>query len=277
MLAEWDRRFVTWRGHTLVRNDGLVWFLGELPVGVVLAAGLALAGRGVLVRQPAAASPAATAVGALVPLLGSSAARRRGRRAPLRALHLWGGCLGALVVLRVVHAVRRQRPARRAVRPAVRIGRLTYLRDTALSVGFGLLAGLPLAAVAVAAHYPEWIETLLSFLVVFSFFFLVGLTIRGILRVGFVQVTAGRRHRTSRSRPTWPEPAVDALRRRFCRCRRGPGPRALPGERRPRLAASPRDGSVAGRLSPGPTGVRVGRRHVDGALSRRIALQSAGC
>ena len=74
----------------------------------------------------------------------------------------------------------------------MRIGRPSYLRDTALSVGFGLLAGLPLAAVAVAADYPEWIETLLSFLVVFSFFFLVGLTIRGIPHVGFVQVNHGR-------------------------------------------------------------------------------------
>ena len=102
MLDEWDRRFVTWRGRTLVRNDGLLWFLGGLPVGVVLAAGLALAGRGGLVVVTLLQlALLLLPVGALVLFLVSLAARRRGRRASLRALHLWGGCLGALVVLRV--------------------------------------------------------------------------------------------------------------------------------------------------------------------------------
>ena len=88
----------------------------------------------------------------------------------------------------------------------MRIGRPTYLRDTALSVGFGL--------------------------------------------PGVVQVNHGR--------PTPPDiPLETSLAYSLPWMRFG-------------------DGSAAGRLSPGPTGVRVGRRHVDGALSRRIALQSAG-
>ena len=102
MLAAWDRRFVTWRGRTFVRNDGLLWFLGGLPVGVVLVAGLAATGRGGLVVVTLLQlALLLLPVGALVLFLVSLAARRRGRRAALRALHLWGGCLGALVVLRV--------------------------------------------------------------------------------------------------------------------------------------------------------------------------------
>lgn len=73
----------------------------------------------------------------------------------------------------------------------VRFGRPTFLKDTGLSVLFGALGALPVVAVVVAAGFPEWGETLLSFLVVFSVFFLVGLAIRGLLHVGYEYVNHG--------------------------------------------------------------------------------------
>lgn len=63
----------------------------------------------------------------------------------------------------------------------VRIGRPTFLKDTGLSVLFGAVGGAAVAAVVALAGFPEWGETLLSFLVVFSVFFLVGLAMRGLL------------------------------------------------------------------------------------------------
>lgn len=73
----------------------------------------------------------------------------------------------------------------------VRLGRPTFLADTALSVLSGVLGGLVVAAVVAAAGYPEWGETLLGFLVVFAFFYLVGLAIRAILHVGYEYVNHG--------------------------------------------------------------------------------------
>lgn len=67
----------------------------------------------------------------------------------------------------------------------VRLGRPTFLEDTALNVLFGVLGGLVVAAVVAAAGYPEWGETLLGLLIVFTFFYLVGLAIRAILHVGY--------------------------------------------------------------------------------------------
>lgn len=74
----------------------------------------------------------------------------------------------------------------------VKLGRPTFLRDTALSLGLGALGGLLVAAVAVVAGYPEWAETLWSFLVVFACFYVVGLAIRGLLHVGYEYVNHGR-------------------------------------------------------------------------------------
>ena len=72
-----------------------------------------------------------------------------------------------------------------------RIGRPTFLADTALSVMFGAAGGLLVTAVVVLAGFPEWGETLLGILVVFAAFFLVGLGIRGGLHLVFVDINHG--------------------------------------------------------------------------------------
>ena len=72
-----------------------------------------------------------------------------------------------------------------------RIGRPTFLADTALSVLFGAVGGLLVTAVIALAGFPEWGETLLSILVVFAAFFLIGLGIRGGLHLVFVYVNHG--------------------------------------------------------------------------------------
>lgn len=102
VLAELDRRFITWRGHTIVRNDWLFFFLGGLPVGALLAGGLVLSGRsGLVVVALLQLGLLVLPVVSAVLFLVSLAARRRGRRAALRALHLWGGVLGVLFALRI--------------------------------------------------------------------------------------------------------------------------------------------------------------------------------
>lgn len=73
----------------------------------------------------------------------------------------------------------------------VRLGRPTFLKDTALSVLFGAAGGLPVATVVTLAGFPEWGETLLSFLVVFSAFLLVGLGIRGCLHLMYAYMNHG--------------------------------------------------------------------------------------
>ena len=72
-----------------------------------------------------------------------------------------------------------------------RIGRPTFLADTALSVLFGAAGGLLVTAVVVLAGFPEWGETLLGILVVFAAFFLIGLGIRGGLHLVFVDINHG--------------------------------------------------------------------------------------
>lgn len=100
--AELDRRLITWHGRTFIRNDWLACFLGGLPVGALLAAGLSLAGRGgfVVVALLQLALLVLPVVFVAL-LLVSSATRRWGRGAAFRAVHLWGGCLGSLLVLRI--------------------------------------------------------------------------------------------------------------------------------------------------------------------------------
>ena len=106
VLADYDRRFITWRGHTIIRNDWLFFFLGGRPVGAVLAAGLAVAGRGGLVVVTLLQlALLLLPVVFVVLFLVSLAARRRGRRLAFRAVHLWGGCLGVLLVLRIATSV----------------------------------------------------------------------------------------------------------------------------------------------------------------------------
>lgn len=85
----------------------------------------------------------------------------------------------------------------------VRLGRPTFLKDTAVSLGIGVLGGLVLAAVAVAADYPEWTETLFSFLLVFVVFYFVGLAIRAILHVGYEYVNHGRSTPPTLARSTY--------------------------------------------------------------------------
>ena len=108
VLADLDRRFITWRGHTIVRNDWLIAFLGGLPVGAVLAVVLALTGRGgpVVLAVLLLGLLVLPALFVLLFLL-SLAARGRGRRASFRALHLWGGLLGVLVALRIASVLDR--------------------------------------------------------------------------------------------------------------------------------------------------------------------------
>lgn len=73
----------------------------------------------------------------------------------------------------------------------VRVCRPTFLRDTGLSVLFGAIAGAAIAAVVALAGFPGWGETLLSFLVVFSAFFVVGLAMRGLLHAMYSWVDRG--------------------------------------------------------------------------------------
>ena len=73
----------------------------------------------------------------------------------------------------------------------VRIGRPTFLADTGLSLLFGAAGGLLVTAVVALAGFPEWGETLLSFLVVFAGFFPVGLLMRLFLHIGIEYVNHG--------------------------------------------------------------------------------------
>lgn len=81
----------------------------------------------------------------------------------------------------------------------VRLGRPTFLGDTALSLVFGATGGLVVTAVVALADFPEWGETLLSFLVVFSGFFPTSLLMRLFLHIGIEYVNHGLD--ASRDRP----------------------------------------------------------------------------
>ena len=74
---------------------------------------------------------------------------------------------------------------------SLRFGRPTFLADSALSVLFGAAGGLLVAVVVALAGFPEWGETLLSFLVVFSCFYLVGLAMRAGLHLVYEYVNHG--------------------------------------------------------------------------------------
>ncbi|MEX2289955.1 MAG: hypothetical protein WD794_06470 [Mycobacteriales bacterium] len=73
----------------------------------------------------------------------------------------------------------------------VRLARPTFVKDTALSVLLGAVGGLLVATAVALAGFPEWGETLLSFLVVFAVFFVVGLAIRAGMHVGYEYVNHG--------------------------------------------------------------------------------------
>lgn len=73
----------------------------------------------------------------------------------------------------------------------VRLGRPTFLADTALSALFGAVGGLVVAAVVAFAGFPEWGETLLSFLVVFAFALPLGLVFRLIMHGGYQWINRG--------------------------------------------------------------------------------------
>lgn len=106
VLEDFDRMFITWRGHTFLRNTWLFWFLAGLPAGLLLAVGLAIAGRGGLVVVTLLQlALLLLPVLSLALFLVSLVARRWGRRAAFRAIHVWGGCLGALVVLKIAAKV----------------------------------------------------------------------------------------------------------------------------------------------------------------------------
>lgn len=73
----------------------------------------------------------------------------------------------------------------------VRIGRPTFLKDSALSAAFGAVGALPVAVVLALTDFPEWGETLLSFLVIGAFFYLVGLAIRALLHLAYAYMIHG--------------------------------------------------------------------------------------
>lgn len=74
----------------------------------------------------------------------------------------------------------------------VRIGRPVFLGDSFLSLLFGALGALPVVVVLVATGYPEWGETLLSFMVIFAFFYLMALAARLIFHVMYSWIDADR-------------------------------------------------------------------------------------
>ena len=105
VLAEWDRTFVTWRGRTFVRNPALPYALAGLAVGLLLTAGLAVAGRGGTVVVSLLQLGALLLPVVCLLLVGLSLARRgRGRRAAWRTIGAWAWCLLALLVLKVAAA-----------------------------------------------------------------------------------------------------------------------------------------------------------------------------
>ena len=73
----------------------------------------------------------------------------------------------------------------------MRFGRPTFLADTGLSVLFGAAGGLAVAAVVTLAGFPEWGETLLSFLVVFSSALPLGLVFRLLMHWGYESINRG--------------------------------------------------------------------------------------
>ena len=73
----------------------------------------------------------------------------------------------------------------------MRLGRPTFLGDTALSVLLGAVGGLVVAAVVAWAGFPEWGETLLSFLVVFAFALPLGLALRLVMHWMYESINRG--------------------------------------------------------------------------------------
>ena len=73
----------------------------------------------------------------------------------------------------------------------LRIGRPTFLADSGLSALFGAAGGLLVAVVVALTGFPEWGETLLSFLVVLSIFFVAGLAVRAGLHLLYEYVNHG--------------------------------------------------------------------------------------
>lgn len=73
----------------------------------------------------------------------------------------------------------------------MRVWRPTFLRDTALSILFGAIGGLAVTVVLVLTGFPEWGETLLSYLVVFASFLLVGLAIRAGMHAWYEYMNHG--------------------------------------------------------------------------------------
>ncbi|MBC7374403.1 MAG: hypothetical protein H7323_10485 [Frankiales bacterium] len=66
----------------------------------------------------------------------------------------------------------------------VRLGRPTFLRDTALWLLYGAAGGLVLAAVVALAGFPAWGASLMRFLGGLSAILLYGLVLRLLLHIG---------------------------------------------------------------------------------------------
>lgn len=73
----------------------------------------------------------------------------------------------------------------------VRLGRPTFLADTGLSLLFGAVGGLVVAVVVALSGFPEWGETLQSFLVVFSFALPLGLALRLVMHWTYESINRG--------------------------------------------------------------------------------------
>lgn len=104
MLADYDRTFRTWRGHVYNHHAVVVvlYYAAGLLGGVLLALGLAVAGRGGLVVVSLLQLAGLLLPGlSLALFLVSLVARKWGRRAAGRVLGIWIACLLALVVLKV--------------------------------------------------------------------------------------------------------------------------------------------------------------------------------
>lgn len=106
VLADFDRTFRTWRGRTYIHNPALPYYLAGLLGGLLLALGLAVAGRGgLVVVSLLQLAGLLLPVVSLLLFLVSLVARRWGRRASGRVLGVWIACLLALVVLKIAATV----------------------------------------------------------------------------------------------------------------------------------------------------------------------------
>lgn len=73
----------------------------------------------------------------------------------------------------------------------MRFGRPTFLADTGRAALLGAACGLLVAVVVAWSGYPEWGETLLSFLVVFAFALPLGLVFRLLMHWGYESINRG--------------------------------------------------------------------------------------